>query len=346
MNNHVTPRILTWLLVCALLLATAEGARSQSPGQSVEKLRILRVSSVNHPCTMAAVVAFTGGQNPRPVKGLLARDLLLTEDGKAQALRRFAELKPEDFPLAVVLVLDISASMVDPTQNAGALDDAKEAAVKFVDRLKDRDQVALVTISTTSTLARGLGPADDGIKDLIYAQQGDGMTDLYGAVHQAVDQLDIDKSACFPVVVLMTDGSDTAERADRTRATSIAAARMGAIPLYCVGLGQQVDVEALRAMAEETGGYFFNPSSSTELGGIYEQILAELSSIYLVGYRSNQWIASGRPVTLGVSCGSGSDTYLFQGQSTLVCRFLTFVPASLLGLFFLWSFLRLLLGRR
>lgn len=346
MNNHSTARIMAWFFLGALLVATAGGARCQAPGQSVEKLRILRVSSANHPCTAAAVVAFTGGQHPRPVKGLQARDLLVTEDGKAQALRRFRELKPGDLPLAVVLVLDVSASMVDPTQNAGALDDARRAAVKFVERLADDDQVALVTISTASSLARGLGPPDEGLKNLIRSLQGDGMTDLYGAVHQAVDQLDIDKSAFFPVVVLMTDGSDTAERADRTRATSIAAARLGAIPLYCVGLGQQVDVETLHAMADETGGHFFNPRSSTELEGIYEQISAELSSIYLIGYRSNQWIVSGRPVTLGVSCGSGSDTYLFPGQSTIVCRFLTVVPATLLGLFFLCSFLRLLLGRR
>lgn len=79
------------------------------------------------------------------------------------------------------------------------------------------------------------------------------------------------------VLILLTDGNDTASSMTPINAADIAA--LNGVEIHTIGIGNQratgedrVDFATLEALAERTGGSFFNAEDETALAGIYREI--------------------------------------------------------------------------
>ena len=109
-------------------------------------------------------------------------------------------------------------------------------------------------------------------------------THIYDALTQA-SKLAKDADLPRATVVLLSDGTDVGS--DASRADALEALDDANIRVISVGLkSKQYDSEALRAIAQRTGGAYVESATPTHLAQIFGQISSRLSSEYTLAYRS------------------------------------------------------------
>jgi VWFA-related protein len=96
------------------------------------------------------------------------------------------------------------------------------------------------------------------------------------------------------VLVLFTDGDDTTSKIPQAEVMRLVRSTEVTIyPVAFMGDQRTNSTAALRArallhgLADSTGGRVFEPSASKALAGIYQSILDELGSQYVLGYVSD-----------------------------------------------------------
>lgn len=235
-----------------------------------------------------------------PLEDLAAKDFKIQEDSGSVMPPTSVEVN-NDAPLRVVLVLDVSASM-----QGEPLSDAQAAAVRFIDRLSAKDQAALFAFSDTvnpdpQTLdpKREIGFTNeyDRIYDLIDSLEVSGGTHLYNAVEKAVAQFDGMPEGHRAVLVL-TDGRNDPAFVGDPDAPILFAQEIN-VPVFVVGLGNDIDVDYLQRLAGETGGQYRNVPQSSELAQMFNKMSVLLKTTYTLTYQS-QLEADGEPHTVTV----------------------------------------------
>src|SRR5690606_11002235 len=111
-------------------------------------------------------------------------------------------------------------------------------------------------------------------------------TRLYDAVAFSLDELkDIDGRK---VILAFTDGADTASRVGQGEI--LRRAREEEVMIYGIGLESEMlgtrtrPDRALRRMAEETGGGYFELRNTDDLDPTFTRVAQELHSQYLLGF--------------------------------------------------------------
>ncbi len=195
----------------------------------------------------------------------------------------------------VVLMVDVSRSMLETDIPPTRIDAAKAAALDFVQRLPRSTKVALVSFGNYATLVVPLtddrARLQDGIRNLsvqLRTQLGNGLMEGVRAVtgEQAApsastpDPLRSDPPRA--VGVLLTDGraSDGIQPLEAAQE-----ARRRGVRVYTVGIGTAADPRTFRsgyfgvldeptlqAIAVETGGQYFHASETARLRTIYRDL--------------------------------------------------------------------------
>jgi Ca-activated chloride channel family protein len=179
------------------------------------------------------------------------------------------------------------------------LDFEKRAAERFFSQvLGPGDQAALFSVSTEWRIEQPLTGSAGALVDSTARLRASGITALYSAVQGASKYLgDVDGRR---VLVVLSDGYDTRQR--ETLAATLEAAQRNDVVIYCIspsGAGDdqsasgRIGGEALRRLADETGGRAFFPAievkpylEAAALDAIYRQILEELQAQYVLTYYS------------------------------------------------------------
>ncbi len=255
-------------LISGLLLLTAAVTSTQEPTFR-SSTRIVPV-----------ITTVTDAQG-RLVPSLEREEFTILDNGKPQDITFFQN---DVQPFTVVVMMDYSASM---TANLDLLENAAE---QFLLRLlpADRGQVGSfsdkIQFSGTFTNDR-----DDLILALNDLQFGN-PTRLYDAIDASMDMLeDVDGRK---VVLVFTDGDDTASR--KGFGDVLDHARDDEVMIYAIGLeseyfnGQRVvrsrPAGALKRLAEETGGGYFELKKTDELAPTFSRVAQELHSQYTLGF--------------------------------------------------------------
>jgi Ca-activated chloride channel homolog len=216
-----------------------------------------------------------------PIGNLTKNDFSLTEDGVAQKIAVFS--KESQLPLSIVLAVDASSS----TRKDIRLE--LEAARRFIhSMIRPQDAVALYAFATnvnemTPFTAR-LREVDSAINQV----QVGGATSLYDAVYLGARAL-INRQG-RKVLVLITDGGDTASSVDYKEA--LRAAQQSEALVYSLidvpvesSAGRNTGGEhALIQMSNDTGGKYFYASNVYQMDKAFEQISDELRTQYLLAY--------------------------------------------------------------
>ncbi len=213
---------------------------------------------------------------------LTPADFEVYEDGVRQEITNFAQ--QTDLPLAIALCVDTSASV------RIKLDFEKEAATDFLfSVMRTTDRALLAEFDSGVTLLHDFtSNPNDLIREIDRLSAG-GSTALYDAIYVISEQklLDVDGRK---VMVILSDGSDLMSRFSFEDALRMAFRAEAAIyAISTTRFGADIDHEgdnALKQLAESTGGKAYFPYSVSQLGKAFAAINAELRNQYSLAYTS------------------------------------------------------------
>jgi hypothetical protein len=175
----------------------------------------------------------------------------------------------------VALVIDASSSMLEHTA-AGRpkLEAAVSAASTFLDQLHfDRgDQAAVVAFNSSAMLLAPLsadrGALNTALGGITTAQFT--RIDLGIAVARSALAASSRRGSNLPVMIVLTDGKANPVPAE-VAVDEASAAKADGVVVFTVGLGAELDIEALRGMATRPE-YFYVAPDAEALAGIYRGI--------------------------------------------------------------------------
>ena len=259
------------------------------------------------------------------VLGLSLADFRLIEEGKQQEITQLGD--PEQVPLAIALLFDISSSV----SQKGFFASQQKAAATFLKLvMKPADKAAIFTITGEPTVVQPLASAETSAAKMltIPAATTAVPTAFYDTVIAAAQYLETNAPSNFRrVIVVLSDGDDNfssvireLSRADANAQLSgemvPATVRAGLLQrhknavqqvqqavqradaiFYSVNPGgpsvklNQISMRAeagMEAIAETTGGTAFVPESDQDLERVFRQVAAELRGQYLLQYYANQ----------------------------------------------------------
>jgi tight adherence protein C len=240
------------------------------------RIVISRVDAGDFPTVrlVASVVDASG----KPVRGLRAEDLQLRERNLPTTAK--VTLATLVSPVALALVVDTSGSM-----SGRPLADAKAAMATMISALGPNDQVAVVAFNATVRTVQPLTSDKARALAAIGSIAAGGDTAIYDAVIGAVQVLDGADSKVRRAIVLLTDGLDTASR--NTSALAVGRIATGGVPLYAVGLGDNLDRSALQDLSQASpGGAAYVAPTSAQLTGLYAALAEQILTEYSVEYHS------------------------------------------------------------
>ncbi len=267
------------LLALALGVALAAGfvAPAVALADDGVKLNVTQVDPSDFP--NVRIVASAVDAQGKPVKGLQATDLVLSESSRAQRIG--VNLANTVAPVALALVLDTSGSMAGKP-----FADAKAAVSSLVQSLGPNDQAAIVTFNTAVSIPQQLTANKAALAAAIDRAVAAGDTAIFDAVNAASDVIASVPAQTRRAIILLTDGIDNSSRTALAAVTAKVTA-LGA-PLYVIGLGTDLDRPVLQALADGSkGGAAYVAPTSAQLAGIYAGLSEQLATEYVVSYRSN-----------------------------------------------------------
>ncbi|HEU5232747.1 MAG TPA: VWA domain-containing protein [Terriglobales bacterium] len=220
-------------------------------------------------------------QQGAPIGDLTKNDFSLAEDGVPQKISVFS--KESQLPLSIVLAVDTSSS----TRKDIRLE--LEAARKFIHSIiRPQDAISLYAFATDVDEMVSFTSKLHQIDSAINQVQVGGATSLYDAIYLASKALM--KRQGRKVLVLITDGGDTASTVDYKEA--LRAAQQSEALVYSLidvpveaSAGRNTGGEhALIQISNDTGGKYYYVSSVFELDKAFQQISDELRTQYLLAY--------------------------------------------------------------
>ena len=244
--------------------------------------------------------------NGVPIPGLGADKFEIVEDGRSSLPPKevTTQVNP-DAVISIVMVIDISGSMEgEPIQ------EAMRAANALLDRLSGQDRAAIIAFAdkvesldpTQLEEGKELGFTTDknAVRNVVnFLDTKIGWdTPLYDAIYKGVKM-----AAAEPVgkraVIVMTDGRDERDNAAgvpvkdagslSTPDDPINEANRYNIPIFSIGLaglGGKIDPKYLGRLAERTGGIYQETPEPEELTPLFEEVVNQLKTQYLLHYDS------------------------------------------------------------
>jgi len=231
------------------------------------------------------------------VSDLTAEDFVVREDGRPQAVELFAPAalpeEREELALNLGMLFDTSESMRKDLKLS------QESAIRFLDAIPRARDLLLIFFDRDIRISRYSSENQQGIFGRILETKGEGYTALHDAI--AVYLSRVADTPGRKVLVVFTDGDDTTSRVPPQEVEKMVRSSDTVIyPVAFPGEHRPNSAEALRArsflysLAELSGGRVFLPTASRELAAIYQSILDELGTQYVLGYVSDDPRHDGR----------------------------------------------------
>jgi len=180
--------------------------------------------------------------------------------------------------LNTCLVADISGSMYE---EIGILKAAMKNFVGYM-QYDAGDTAALISFDDNvymdAEFTNNVGTISSAIDDLYVGNS----TALYDALYVAVCKTAATNGA--KCVIGFTDGCDNVS--SKTVEDVINVANMYEIPVYLVGVGDDIDEITLRDICDRTGGTYRTISNANEMEYIYKEIYTQTKEMYLVEYNA------------------------------------------------------------
>lgn len=326
-ESSFSMRILVAFLVLAAGLSQAQVPKPPwaSGSTSAAKSSSGKDESVQNPdikveVKLVNVFVTVTDQHGAPVGNLQKEDFQVLEDGVPQEISVFD--KESALPLSIVL--DIDTSLSTRKDLPLELSSAKRFARAI---LRPQDSLSLYEfseiVSEVVPFTSDLKTIDRGIERV----RPGAATALYDALYLGSRALETRQGR--KVVVVITDGGDTASRMDykeAVRAAQEAEAIVYSIIVVPIAASAGRDIggeHALIQLSEDTGGKYYYADSLSQLDDAFSKISDELRTQYLLAYYPSQKFtdSSFRRIEVKVKAPGGFNVRHRSGYYTTKSRF-------------------------
>jgi Ca-activated chloride channel homolog len=298
-------KLALFLFVAAPLCCAQVPKPPWASGSNTKSTASDQSTSIKVDVKLVNVFVTVTDQHGAPVGGLKKEDFNLLEDGQPQTIAVFD--KESALPLSIIM--DIDTSLSTRKDMALELSSARRFAHAI---LRPVDALSLYEFSEVVNeivpFTADLKAIDHGID---HPRLG-AATALYDAVYLGSQALE--KRQGRKVIVVITDGGDTASEVDYKQA--LRAAQEAEAILYSIidvpieaSAGRDTGGEhALIQMSEDTGGKYYYATSVQDLDEAFRKISDELRTQYLLAYYPTQHLSSSdfRRIQVKVDDGNSS----------------------------------------
>ena len=216
-----------------------------------------------------------------PITTLAAKDFILYEDEKPQAIHSFS-LEAE--PISIAVLFDVSKSMTDKIEMERA------ALVKFFQNADPRDEYFAIAFSQHPLLLAASTQSIDDVQEKLTSIVPGGPTAMLDALYLAEAQL---RSARYKrrAILLITDGGDNASRYTMRDIRKLV--QESDVEIYAIGLFETFFFNSfeefmgkkwLREITDRTGGRTLTIESREKLPDAAAEISREMRTRYVLGY--------------------------------------------------------------
>ena len=254
----------------------------------------------------------------RGLAGLGQSDFKLFEDGQEQ---RIVQFESSSAPFDLMLLIDLSGSTREVVKLIRA------AALRFVQAARPADRIGVITFAGEPALVSSLTADRELLRqriETIDTARGD--TKLYDATNFAMEELlKESKKLRRTAIVLMSDGLDgtipgvSGQQGSRqTYPDTLRNIQEFDGVLYTLWLNTEYEAmspldtqpeafdaghDRMKEMADAGGGVFYEVERLTDLAGAYEQVVADLGTMYSLAYRPSNNTRDGRwrAIRIGVN---------------------------------------------
>ena len=255
----------------------------------------------------------------RGLMGLTQPDFKLFEDGQEQ---RIVQFESASAPFDMVLLIDLSGSTREVVKLIRA------AALRFVEAARPADRIAVITFAGEPKIISELTADRELLRqriETIDTARGD--TKLYDATNFAMSEvLKQSKNSRRTAIVLMSDGLDGTIPGISGQQGSLKYSYPETLRsiqefdgvLYTLWLNTEYEAMSpldtqpeafdmghnrMKEMAEAGGGIFYPVERLTDLAGAYEQVVADLGTVYSLAYKPANSARDGhwRAIRIGVN---------------------------------------------
>ena len=251
----------------------------------------------------------------RGLAGLGQSDFKLFEDGDEQ---RIVQFESSSAPFDLILLIDLSGSTREVVKLIRA------AALRFVQAARPADRIGVITFAGEATVVSTLTADRELLRqriETIDTARGD--TKLYDATNFAMDEvLKESKKSRRSAIVLMSDGLDGTipgisgqVGSKRSYQETLRNIQEFDGVLYTLWLNTEYEAmspldtqpeafdmghDRMKEMADAGGGVFYEVERLTDLAGAYEQVVADLGTMYSVAYQPSNSTRDGRWRTIRI----------------------------------------------
>jgi Ca-activated chloride channel family protein len=272
---------------------------------------LVRVNQVQRACPGNAITAYVSvtDQGGYPVTGLNAGAFTVTQAGGTGTLplQSLSYVDVAYRPIGTATALDFSNSL---TSQPVAFADMKNRVSGYFGAMRtaDGDQGEVIKFGAEVQVTQGFTTDKAALLSAIDAPfTNGGTTKLYDAAMRAVDDAAALPASFRKAVIVATDGADNASATALAAATSNAASK--GVPLFTVGIGGAINRLTLQQMADDTGGLYYEATTSQNLATIYQQLSSILyRNQYILAF--DQQPAGGSALTIDAASAAltGSDS--------------------------------------
>jgi Ca-activated chloride channel homolog len=224
------------------------------------------------------------------IEGLTEKNFQVLEDNKPQEITLF---RHEDVPVSLGMVIDSSGSMKNKKERVYG------GALSFVKESNPDDETFVVAFDSSAWLVQDFTGSLGDLVDALDGLDPRLETAMFDAVYLSVDHI---KKGKFQkkALLIISDGEDNASKWGFNKVLEHVQGAKDVV-IYAVGVFEENDTrsgglfgkspqkkarEALRELAELTGGQAYFPKSIDEVADICRRIARELRNQYTVGYTS------------------------------------------------------------
>ncbi|MCH7471684.1 FHA domain-containing protein [bacterium] len=159
-----------------------------------------------------------------------------------------------------------------------------------------------------------------------------GQTTIWDAIYLAMEELVADSDPARRAVIVLSDGLDN--KSLETPRTILqyyeesALEKNRGFSVYALGLGEEIDRSGLGTITASTGGLYLDSPTAEDLAGVYQDILNQIQSEYLLEYEAPGESTAGQIIDLAIgltsvqSFDAGTYTYRSPGLSKALGRLL------------------------
>jgi VWFA-related protein len=276
-----------------------------SVGGDIDEGDVIRVDSQLVTLNISVIDRGTN----RGLAGLGQTDFKLFEDGDEQ---RIVQFDSSSAPFDLILLIDLSGSTREVVKLIRA------AALRFVQAARPADRIGVIVFAGEATVISPLTADRELLRqriETIDTARGD--TKLYDATNFAMDEvLKESKKSRRSAIVLMSDGLDGTipgisgqVGSKRTYQETLRNIQEFDGVLYTLWLNTEYEAmspldtqpeafdtghDRMKEMADAGGGVFYEVERLTDLAGAYEQVVADLGTMYSLAYRPSNSTRDGR----------------------------------------------------